>query len=861
MLPLLRYLRKKSINFSIYDEIINKKDDVFELKKLIMEKYKLLIKTRRNSIDNIQEKILVESSFVNNKYFLPPLVENNKYSKKLENLENKEIYLLLFIVLLTPSLIADERINFGIGNISCEGDIKNKYTSMLENVVDSLILSEKQKNMIVKWKRLGNEIKMFPNNFTDYTSSNIIQGFIGDCSFIVVLSLLLEHEKKYKSNLLTDLISPIRLPIKNERNLEVNIKKSVINNNVLCLYSCKIIFNGIWRNIYVDNLIPIDSNNNCLLSHFDDNKYYGVTLIEKAYLKVMANRYDSVGSNPAIDLFYLTGWIPETITINSKSAKKKNYFLNVWNRIKNSFKNGSCLVALGTNDLNKSNSLLEEQKTVNNKIIREEICNKTGLVTKHAYQLLRMVEIYDYKKDCIIRILLVRNPWGKISWKGKYSAYDKINWNNELSELLGYNISQIKDNGIFWIEWSEITKWFSHIYLAWDPDKITKYTSKFHGKWNSSLHNTILKDDLHLLYFYPQYKISIDYKNFNKLFKNNTSDRLCVSQNGALKNKLSENSNYSLYFDSNSQTVNEATNYLKNGIFGLLKKRIESEYNDEFSNNNLGDIWIVLNRHIDSIEHNDKCEESNVPYMSISIYRGKERLVTQERLPIMQGIYSNGNVVTYKTNIISLLREYESYNFEENQEFILVITQYESKSSFNYTLNIYSNVEINVKPIDNEFVNTQMSDLNGILSSHINVKYYELSGKILFSNQNERYCIDLYSDQKIQITPILKNKFNFSNSNVLNNKINNQKYILLILLETKECSGEFKMKFIPELYQFRENISKLGSSNDNYFNSNCKYIKVVCTNGRYILYVDFKDKRNHIKKGMLFKVIIYLKKI
>ncbi|KAK6591207.1 hypothetical protein RS030_101639 [Cryptosporidium xiaoi] len=865
MLSVLKYLKKKSVNFSLFKEIINNKDDVFELKRIIMEKYKLLIRTSKNSIEDIHEKILVESSFVNNKYFLPPLVEKSKYNKKLENLENEEIYLLLFIVLLTPSLTINERIEFEINDIYFENDIKNKYMSMLGNVVDNLILSNKQKNMIVKWKRPSNEIKLFPNNFVYYTSSNIIQGFIGDCSFIVVLSLLLEHEKKYKSNLLTNLISPIKLFVKNEHNVDKNIKKNAMSD-LLCLYSCKIIFNGIWRNIYVDDLIPVDSNNNCLLSHFDDNKYYGITLIEKAYLKVMANRYDSVGSNPAIDLYYLTGWIPETITINSESIKKRNYFVNLWNRIKIPFKNGLCLIALGTNDLNKNSNLMNNEKKYQyNKANTEEICDKTGLVTKHAYQLLRMAEVYDHNNNNIIRILLIRNPWGKISWKGKYSTYDKVNWNSELSELLNYDFSQLVDNGIFWIEWSEITNWFSHIYLAWDPSKIAKYNSKFHGKWNTSLHNTLLKDDLHLLYFYPQYKISIDSKNINKLFKNNSNNRLCINDNNDIKDEFSRDFNYSLYFDSSNQTLSETTNNSKNSIFGWLKRKIDNEYIDESTINNIGDIWIVLNRHIDSIEYNYKSEENNIPYMSISIYRGKERLVTQERLPIVQGIYSNGNVITFKTNINNLLREYESHSFEDNKEFILVITQYESKASFNYTLNIYSNIEINIKLIDNLLLNNYINDINNINNSYCNIKYCELSGKIFTSNQNERYSISLYSDKKIHIKPILKSKSHciddnvYNSTNIISNKTNNQKYILLILLETKEYSGEFKMRFIPELYQFKDNINKLGSSNDCYSNSNCKYISAICTSGTYILYVDFKEDKKKPKKG-LFKIVIYLKK-
>jgi len=48
-----------------------------------------------------------------------------------------------------------------------------------------------------------------------------------------------------------------------------------------------------------------------------------------------------------------------------------------------------------------------------------------GLVGTHAYAVL---EIFQYKQ---YRMLLIKNPWGHFSWKGKFAYGDK-NWTPEL---------------------------------------------------------------------------------------------------------------------------------------------------------------------------------------------------------------------------------------------------------------------------------------------------------------------------------------------------------------------------------------------------------------------------------------------
>lgn len=881
------------------------KDHVFELKSMVLEKYSMIMKSRRNVREQIEDRIMIESSFINDSFFLPPLLADRKSGARLRKLDDKQVQFLLMMILYNQPLSYQEELISRSSRLC----LKVQYLLIVEQMVKSLMLSKKQKRMVMKWKKLSSSVELFPSDhFVNFTSSNIIQGFIGDCSLIVVLSLLLEHEKRFNSGLLSSLISPIRFSVKShsknggshlEESEPVRCTGSIDQlDDVLCLYRCKLLINGIWRSIFVDGLIPMDSGNNCLLSHFENSRYYGITLMEKAYLKVMTNRYDSIESNPAIDLYYLTEWIPETISIRS-NYENKSFFSGLWNRIKKPIQNGYCLMALGTNEIRPDGDLgaklvchgqlgsreesptfrlkREEGQSEYNYLCKEEICKRTGLVTRHAYQVLRVVELFDREKEVVHKLLLLRNPWGKISWKGRFSKYDKDSWSGgELQALLGsqFGYEASHDNGIFWIEWGDILEWFSHIYLAWDPEKVSKFVKKVHGKWSPCSHESVLKDDLHLAYFYPQYKLSVDCKLLNKLkMTGNRADSGQVSgRRGEVLVPGPETTagpaRLKLLFDSSSHEEIEQGS--KAGLFSRLWRRSESLDGEGYSN--YGDVWIVLNRHIDYLgmdelgNYKSESEVNNIPFMSISIFRGRNRIITQERLPLMQGVYSNGSVIMFKTNIFKLLREYDHFDLQENKDFILVITQYQSRKTFNYTLNIYSSVEISLKLLDCHFQSTSFHPLN-LSMGDIHSNFVQVTGKILHYNFCEKYYISLSKNSKLKLVPaVVRGKQPFSKSSsfghaISNNNQPNEQFRLLILLELKEKCSNYKLRLFPETFDDQDKIIKLGSSNDSYNNSNCKFIISICSYGNYFILIDFKEKQQDFIKGNIFKLIIYYQKI
>ncbi|KZC04878.1 PREDICTED: calpain-7-like [Dufourea novaeangliae] len=312
-----------------------------------------------------------------------------------------------------------------------------------------LELAPKQKPDFAKWARpeeLFPEPKMLATHHVDYYC--IKQTVVSDCSFVASLAVSAQYEKRFGRRLITSIIYP------------QNRSKEPIYNP-FGKYMVKLHINGVPRKVIIDDLLPVSRYNQLLCSYSSNRGELWVSLLEKAYMKVMGG-YDFPGSNSNIDLHALTGWIPERSAIRPGEPEfNKDHLFNI---LLTRLHKGDVLVTVATGELSDSDA------------------ERTGLVPSHAYAVLDVKEINGE------RLLQLKNPWSHLRWKGNYSELDRTHWTNELRKSLNYDPDSASqfDNGIFWIDYNSVCRFFDLFYLNWNPG-LFNYTFCIHQMWNAGI--------------------------------------------------------------------------------------------------------------------------------------------------------------------------------------------------------------------------------------------------------------------------------------------------------------------------------------------------------------------------------------
>ncbi|XP_022069568.1 calpain-7 [Acanthochromis polyacanthus] len=329
-----------------------------------------------------------------------------------------------------------------------------------------LALSPKQKAIFSRWVR-PDEICNNPTMIMSVSSFSIKQTVVSDCSFVASLAISAAYERRYNKKLITSIIYPQN-------------RRGEPEYNPCGKYMVKLHINGVPRKVIIDDYLPVDRNGELLCSYSSNRNELWVSLIEKAYMKVMGG-YDFPGSNSNIDLHALTGWIPERIAMHSdnQSFSKDDTFRMLFQR----FHRGDVLITTATG------------------VMTEEEGERWGLVPTHAYAVL---DIREYKG---MRFLQLKNPWSHLRWKGRYSERDEKNWTPELLKYLNFDpkTAQKFDNGVFWIAWEDLCQYYDVIYLSWNP-ALFKDSSCIHSSWDGKQGPV---KDVYSLANNPQYKLEV----------------------------------------------------------------------------------------------------------------------------------------------------------------------------------------------------------------------------------------------------------------------------------------------------------------------------------------------------------------
>ncbi|NXC17412.1 CAN7 protein, partial [Corythaeola cristata] len=320
-----------------------------------------------------------------------------------------------------------------------------------------LPLSPKQKAMFAKWVR-PDDITNNPTMIYTVSSFSIKQTIVSDCSFVASLAISAAYERRYNKKLITS--GRIhRVGEKGESPQRLLIAKmQPLGQEVLELQN-----SGSCMSVIIDDQLPVDHSGELLCSYSNNKNELWVSLIEKAYMKVMGG-YDFPGSNSNIDLHALTGWIPERIAMHSdnQAFNKDSTFRMLYQRLFFFF-------------------AFEEKKPAH------------FLMKKREHRGLRFLQL--------------KNPWSHLRWKGRYSENDTRNWTPDLQKYLNFDprTAQKIDNGIFWIAWEDLCQYYDVIYLSWNPS-LFKESTCIHSTWDAKQGPV---KDAYSLANNPQYKLEV----------------------------------------------------------------------------------------------------------------------------------------------------------------------------------------------------------------------------------------------------------------------------------------------------------------------------------------------------------------
>eukprot|EP01129_Flabellula_baltica_P016989 TRINITY_DN927_c0_g1_i2.p1 TRINITY_DN927_c0_g1~~TRINITY_DN927_c0_g1_i2.p1 ORF type:complete len:881 (+),score=136.52 TRINITY_DN927_c0_g1_i2:50-2692(+) len=409
--------------FILYDIVSSMNDDVIDLNENDVNDSHVVSNHNQssivvgNSINNLsvsqgfipknwkEEEIIMESSFIMDKVFLP---------WSLQDLMHEQFYL------------------------------QNKY----KDPDGMLPLTEEQEKKFYCWKRVSEIIEGPVISKYGMSVNCITQSVVGDCSFLCALIVAINYEKIHGVSVISKNIFPQgtdEQPIYNEDGK----------------YAVKMYWNGSPRKILVDDFVPVTKHNSILCSTSNIKNEIWVTLFEKAYMKVRGGY--SHGSVSSDDMHLLIGWIPDYYTTKKDS---EDY---IWNKIYAPYNQRQCMITFSSGEL--------EGKILDSSTPHSSYLSDNGLLSNHCYACLELREVNG------TRLVKIKNPWTSQRWRGKYSENDHQRWTPELQEILGYDIEMMKlyDNGIFWMEFTDVCRYFINISVVWNPHFFSKWET-IHGK-------------------------------------------------------------------------------------------------------------------------------------------------------------------------------------------------------------------------------------------------------------------------------------------------------------------------------------------------------------------------------------------